>query len=53
VPILRDKEKLMSVVIAMHMGLEEDLRTGNSQSFVSAERKCGDGRLRGRSRASM
>ena len=28
VPILRDKEKVDVVVIAMHMGLEEDLRTG-------------------------
>lgn len=28
VPILRDKEKADVVVIAMHMGLEEDLRTG-------------------------
>jgi 2',3'-cyclic-nucleotide 2'-phosphodiesterase/3'-nucleotidase len=28
VPILRDKEKVDIVVIAMHMGIEEDLRTG-------------------------
>jgi len=28
VPILRDQEKCDVVVIAMHMGLEEDLRTG-------------------------
>src|SRR5262245_36872771 len=28
VPILRDKEKAEVVVIAMHMGIEEDLRTG-------------------------
>src|SRR5215510_12704273 len=28
VPILREKEKVDVVVIAMHMGLEEDLRTG-------------------------
>ena len=28
VPILRDKEKVDIVVIAMHMGTEEDLRTG-------------------------
>lgn len=28
VPVLRDKEKVDVVVIAMHMGLEEDLRTG-------------------------
>ncbi|HEY2964558.1 MAG TPA: 5'-nucleotidase C-terminal domain-containing protein [Pyrinomonadaceae bacterium] len=28
VPMLRDKEKCDVVVIAMHMGLEEDLRTG-------------------------
>ncbi len=28
VPILRDKEKVDVVVIAMHMGIEEDLRTG-------------------------
>ena len=28
VPLLRDKEKCDIVVIAMHMGLEEDLRTG-------------------------
>lgn len=28
VPILRDQEKVDVVVIAMHMGLEEDLRTG-------------------------
>lgn len=28
VPVLRDKEKVDLVVIAMHMGLEEDLRTG-------------------------
>jgi 2',3'-cyclic-nucleotide 2'-phosphodiesterase/3'-nucleotidase len=28
VPILRDKEKVDVVVITMHMGLEEDLRTG-------------------------
>jgi 2',3'-cyclic-nucleotide 2'-phosphodiesterase/3'-nucleotidase len=28
VPILRDKEKADVVVIAMHMGIEEDLRTG-------------------------
>jgi 2',3'-cyclic-nucleotide 2'-phosphodiesterase / 3'-nucleotidase len=28
VPILRDKEKADIVVIAMHMGIEEDLRTG-------------------------
>jgi 2',3'-cyclic-nucleotide 2'-phosphodiesterase / 3'-nucleotidase len=28
VPILRDKEKVEVVVIAMHMGIEEDLRTG-------------------------
>ena len=28
VPILRDTEKVDVVVIAMHMGLEEDLRTG-------------------------
>jgi len=28
VPILRDQEKADVVVIAMHMGLEEDLRTG-------------------------
>ena len=29
VPILRDQEKADVVVIAMHMGLEEDLRTGD------------------------
>jgi 2',3'-cyclic-nucleotide 2'-phosphodiesterase/3'-nucleotidase len=29
VPILRDQEKVDVVVIAMHMGLEEDLRTGD------------------------
>src|SRR5215207_9200323 len=29
VPILRDQEKADIVVIAMHMGLEEDLRTGD------------------------
>jgi 2',3'-cyclic-nucleotide 2'-phosphodiesterase / 3'-nucleotidase len=28
VPILRDQEKVDVVIIAMHMGLEEDLRTG-------------------------
>jgi len=28
VPLLRDKEKCDIVVVAMHMGLEEDLRTG-------------------------
>jgi 2',3'-cyclic-nucleotide 2'-phosphodiesterase / 3'-nucleotidase len=28
VPILRDKERADLVVVAMHMGLEEDLRTG-------------------------
>ena len=28
VPILRDKEKVDVVVITMHMGIEEDLRTG-------------------------
>ena len=28
VPILRDQEKVDVVVIAMHMGIEEDLRTG-------------------------
>jgi 2',3'-cyclic-nucleotide 2'-phosphodiesterase / 3'-nucleotidase len=28
VPVLRDKEKVDLVVIAMHMGIEEDLRTG-------------------------
>jgi 2',3'-cyclic-nucleotide 2'-phosphodiesterase / 3'-nucleotidase len=28
VPVLRDKENVDLVVIAMHMGLEEDLRTG-------------------------
>jgi 2',3'-cyclic-nucleotide 2'-phosphodiesterase/3'-nucleotidase len=28
VPMLRDKEKVDVVVIAMHMGIEEDLRTG-------------------------
>src|SRR5437763_8060886 len=28
VPILRDKERVDVVVIAMHMGIEEDLRTG-------------------------
>ena len=28
VPVLRDKEKVDVVVIAMHMGTEEDLRTG-------------------------
>ena len=28
VPILRDKEQVDVVVIAMHMGIEEDLRTG-------------------------
>ncbi len=28
VPILRDKEKADVVIIAMHMGIEEDLRTG-------------------------
>jgi 2',3'-cyclic-nucleotide 2'-phosphodiesterase / 3'-nucleotidase len=28
VPILRDKEKVDIVVIAMHMGIEEELRTG-------------------------
>jgi 2',3'-cyclic-nucleotide 2'-phosphodiesterase/3'-nucleotidase len=28
VPVLRDKEKADVVVIAMHMGIEEDLRTG-------------------------
>jgi 2',3'-cyclic-nucleotide 2'-phosphodiesterase (5'-nucleotidase family) len=28
VPILRDKEKVDLVVITMHMGIEEDLRTG-------------------------
>ena len=28
VPILREKEKVDVVVIAMHMGIEEDLRTG-------------------------
>jgi len=28
VPILRDKEKVEVVVIAMHMGIEEDLRSG-------------------------
>ena len=28
VPILRNQEKVDVVVIAMHMGLEEDLRTG-------------------------
>src|SRR5262245_57628754 len=28
VPVLRDKEKVDVVVIAMHMGIEEDLRTG-------------------------
>jgi 2',3'-cyclic-nucleotide 2'-phosphodiesterase/3'-nucleotidase len=28
VPLLRDKEKADVVVIAMHMGIEEDLRTG-------------------------
>src|SRR5256714_9813193 len=30
VPVLRDKEKADVVVIAMHMGIEEDLRTGIS-----------------------
>jgi 2',3'-cyclic-nucleotide 2'-phosphodiesterase (5'-nucleotidase family) len=30
VPMLRDKEKCDVVVIAMHMGLEEDLRTGET-----------------------
>jgi 2',3'-cyclic-nucleotide 2'-phosphodiesterase / 3'-nucleotidase len=30
VPILRDQEKADLVVIAMHMGLEEDLRTGTT-----------------------
>ncbi len=30
VPILRDKEKVDIVVIAMHMGIEEDLRTGQT-----------------------
>ena len=30
VPILRTKEKVDLVVIAMHMGLEEDLRTGQT-----------------------
>ena len=29
VPILRDREKADVVVVAMHMGLEEDLRTGD------------------------
>ena len=29
VPILREKEKVDVVVITMHMGIEEDLRTGN------------------------
>src|ERR1051325_74318 len=29
VPMLRDQEKVDVVVIAMHMGLEEDLRTGD------------------------
>jgi 2',3'-cyclic-nucleotide 2'-phosphodiesterase/3'-nucleotidase len=28
VPILRDKEKVDLVIVAMHMGLDEDLRTG-------------------------
>jgi 2',3'-cyclic-nucleotide 2'-phosphodiesterase/3'-nucleotidase len=28
VPVLRDKEKVDVVVVAMHMGIEEDLRTG-------------------------
>jgi len=28
VPLLRDKEKCDIVIVAMHMGLEEDLRTG-------------------------
>ncbi|PYS75228.1 MAG: hypothetical protein DMF73_01335 [Acidobacteria bacterium] len=28
VPVLRDKERVDVVVIAMHMGIEEDLRTG-------------------------
>ncbi|HKZ02078.1 MAG TPA: bifunctional UDP-sugar hydrolase/5'-nucleotidase, partial [Pyrinomonadaceae bacterium] len=28
VPIMRDKERVDLVVVAMHMGLEEDLRTG-------------------------
>jgi 2',3'-cyclic-nucleotide 2'-phosphodiesterase/3'-nucleotidase len=28
VPVLRDKERVDLVVVAMHMGLEEDLRTG-------------------------
>jgi 2',3'-cyclic-nucleotide 2'-phosphodiesterase (5'-nucleotidase family) len=30
VPILRDKEKVDVIVITMHMGLEEDLRTGQT-----------------------
>ncbi len=30
VPILRDKEKVDVVVITMHMGIEEDLRTGTT-----------------------
>ena len=30
VPILREKEKVDIVVIAMHMGIEEDLRTGTT-----------------------
>ena len=42
VPILRDKEKVDLVVITMHMGIEEDLRTGKRESFASAERKRGD-----------
>jgi 2',3'-cyclic-nucleotide 2'-phosphodiesterase/3'-nucleotidase len=38
VPILRDKEKVDVVVIAMHMGIEEDLRTGTpSPSSVPNE----------------
>jgi 2',3'-cyclic-nucleotide 2'-phosphodiesterase/3'-nucleotidase len=28
VPVLRDKEKVDAIVIAMHMGIEEDIRTG-------------------------
>ncbi|MFN2577939.1 MAG: bifunctional UDP-sugar hydrolase/5'-nucleotidase [Pyrinomonadaceae bacterium] len=38
VPVLRDKEKADVVVIAMHMGIEEDLRTGQlNPSNVSNE----------------
>jgi 2',3'-cyclic-nucleotide 2'-phosphodiesterase/3'-nucleotidase len=40
VPILRDTGKADVVVIAMHMGIEEDLRTWSAKSVECAEREC-------------